>query len=122
MKHILAIFVFFTLVFRPVLPLIDYGVNYDYIVSKLCENRTKPQVLCNGKCYLVKELAKTSDTMPKQENQKISIGFIDVFISGVEYKIQDITHYISKRIKPNTSYTTFYNFLIESKIFHPPLI
>lgn len=35
-------------------------INYDYIVNVLCENKDKPQMQCNGKCYLAKQLAKES--------------------------------------------------------------
>ena len=31
-------------------------VHYDYIVEQLCENRDKPVLACNGKCYLGKQL------------------------------------------------------------------
>jgi len=30
--------------------------NHSYIASSLCENRDKPQMHCDGKCYLKKEL------------------------------------------------------------------
>lgn len=32
-------------------------MNYDYIVNVLCENKDKPALKCNGKCYLAKMLA-----------------------------------------------------------------
>jgi len=39
-------------------PVVDYAINYDYIVNVLCENKGKPEMQCNGKCYLTKELAE----------------------------------------------------------------
>jgi hypothetical protein len=41
---------------QPALPVIDYLVNYNYIVKELCENRDKPVLACNGKCYLEKQV------------------------------------------------------------------
>ncbi len=41
---------------QPALPIIEYFVNYDYIVGELCENRDKPILTCNGKCYLEKQV------------------------------------------------------------------
>jgi len=41
---------------QPALPVIDYLVNYNYIVAELCENRDKPILACNGKCYLEKQV------------------------------------------------------------------
>lgn len=36
-------------------------MNYDYIVNVLCENKDNPKLQCNGKCYLMKKLAKESE-------------------------------------------------------------
>ena len=43
---------------QPALPVLEYLINYDYIVSKLCENRDKPVLTCNGKCYLADQVEK----------------------------------------------------------------
>ena len=43
------------------LPYFSYQLNYDYISTVLCENKAKPEIACNGKCYLNKELKKVSE-------------------------------------------------------------
>lgn len=53
------------MLFRPIWSVVEYIVNYDYIVEKLCENRDKPELQCNGKCYLAKMLSDTTDTDKK---------------------------------------------------------
>ena len=56
---------------KPVLPVIDYVVNYEYISTQLCENVEKPELKCNGKCHLMKELSKASENeKPIQSNKK----------------------------------------------------
>lgn len=45
--------------------MIDYAIRYDYISKELCENKSKPELLCNGKCYLTKEIAKNTDNTSK---------------------------------------------------------
>src|SRR5690606_11774041 len=47
-----------TMLVKPLWPLMEYVANYDYIVEVLCENRDRPQLNCDGKCYLAKQLAK----------------------------------------------------------------
>lgn len=42
----------------PSVPVLEYLVNYNYIVNELCENRDKPVLTCNGKCYLVDQVEK----------------------------------------------------------------
>jgi len=42
----------------PSLPVLEYLINYKYIVNELCENRDKPVLTCNGKCYLADQVEK----------------------------------------------------------------
>lgn len=37
---------------------VGYELNKKYIIENLCENRSKPQMHCNGKCHLAKEFSK----------------------------------------------------------------
>lgn len=83
--------IFFYLVYllamvRPVLPVIEYYANYDYIASVLCENRDKPYLECNGKCYLEKQLNKTNhnghdhkSTIPQIDFEKYPVSPLDFF-------------------------------------------
>lgn len=64
MKSLLPFFAFLIL-FRPFWPIVEYIVAYDYIVAELCENRDKPELGCDGTCYLSKQLAFEL----QQENQ-----------------------------------------------------
>ncbi len=65
MKHLLITHLFLNLyllaLVGPVMPVLDYIINYDYIVSNLCVNRDKPVLACNGKCYLEGQLSKQQD-------------------------------------------------------------
>jgi len=40
------------------LPVLEYSANQAHIVAVLCENRERPALACNGKCYLKKQLQK----------------------------------------------------------------
>ena len=53
---------------RPVMPVINYYINYDYIVAELCENKAKPVLKCNGKCHLTKELKKANNGVDQTQN------------------------------------------------------
>ncbi|MEG3657921.1 hypothetical protein V5097_10955 [Arenibacter palladensis] len=64
MKH-LILFVAIIMLIKPLWPLAEYAVNYDYIVENLCENRATPSLQCDGKCYLAKQLAKESEGSDK---------------------------------------------------------
>lgn len=60
MKNIAIILFSLSILAKPLYPIAEYIVNYDYIVNNLCENRDKPALNCDGKCYLSKLLAKES--------------------------------------------------------------
>jgi len=49
------------LLLKPIFPVLQYALDYDHISKVLCVNKKKPQMHCNGKCHLMKELAKASE-------------------------------------------------------------
>nr|WP_299169475.1 hypothetical protein [uncultured Allomuricauda sp.] len=60
MKNVTIILFSLSILAKPLYPIAEYIVNYNYIVNNLCENRDKPALNCDGKCYLSKLLAKES--------------------------------------------------------------
>lgn len=48
-----------------------YHVNKDYIARVLCENRDKPQLHCDGKCYLAKQLKAQQDREDKETTERV---------------------------------------------------
>jgi len=69
---------------RPIIPIIEYYANYNYIVNELCENRDKPFLACNGKCYLAKELKKVTTENQEHKSNLPKINFEDFPITSVE--------------------------------------
>ncbi|WP_300686619.1 hypothetical protein [Chryseobacterium sp.] len=120
MRLLISIFIIFTVAIRPVLPLVNYAVNYDYIVKNLCEKRDIPQSTCKGKCYVEKELAKTE----KQSNssQTIKIAGLDVFLSNeiLSFSGQPGSGLLTEI--PDPSYFNSHSSEFFSRIFHPPLM
>ena len=56
---------------------ISYHINKTYIAKVLCENKEAPQMQCNGKCQLKKQLSAADE---QQENEPISVEKLpDVF-------------------------------------------
>lgn len=44
-----------------------FELNQNYIASTLCENRARPEMNCNGKCYLAKKIKQAEEKEKKQE-------------------------------------------------------
>jgi len=55
---------------KPVFPVVEYAMNYQYISKVLCVNRDKPMLHCNGKCHLMKELAKAAENEKPSSSDK----------------------------------------------------
>ncbi len=115
--------VVFLFVLKPILPVLDYAINYDYITKELCENKAKPQMKCNGKCHLMKELAKASTTEnPTSSDKKAShLEFETLFIEKLtSFELTNFNFSIQKKI--NAKYSNFYFLQRIQTAFHPPTI
>jgi hypothetical protein len=58
----------------------SFDLNQNYIASTLCENRDKPEMHCNGKCYLMKKLKQAEEKEKKQEQDSQKKGAVDQFM------------------------------------------
>lgn len=120
MNLICSIFLSFFVVFRPLIPLVDYAVNYDYIREELCVNKSRPELHCNGKCYLTKELSKINQEQTTQNGHKISLPSIDVFLVAEDFKFAHSDIDTNIQVSISTFCTNSYYSEYHSKIFHPP--
>ena len=66
---------------KPVLPVVDYVVNYEYISTVLCENKAKPKMECNGKCHL-KKVIKEQDN--QNSSKKIVTDSEVIFLNATQ--------------------------------------
>lgn len=57
----------------------EFKSNQAYIAATLCENRDRPELNCEGKCYLMKKLKDAEHKEKKQENQAQKKASVDLF-------------------------------------------
>ena len=104
---------------RPALPYIDYAVNKDFIIKKICVKRGVPNNCCKGKCYLKKQISKSNeadDTKEKGSNKKNDNKEIKEYISsGSLLPIRFETTLCTQHSKETFSAQKFV-----SSIFTPP--
>ncbi len=63
MKRIISIFFLLAFVstsLKQYYPYLDYSINKNYISEFLCINKDKPELGCQGKCHLNKQLEKVN--------------------------------------------------------------
>lgn len=56
---------------------LDYTVRKDYISKVLCINKDKPDLKCNGKCFLAQKIKQVQEEEETSKNvsQKLEISF-----------------------------------------------
>ena len=118
----LIIIVILAIFLKPILPVIDYVINYDYISKVLCENKAKPELKCNGKCHLMKELAKASeDEKPINSDKKAnSKQEIELLYCNEVSEINFRQIYFYNKTSVGDNYANLYFHTVGCSVFHPP--
>ena len=111
------------LLLKPVLPVVDYVVNYDYISKVLCVNKDRPKIHCNGKCHLMKELAKNSESEnPISNNKKItSQETVVVFFQEINSFVITPLYFLKTK-RAISNYSNLYSYKSIPVVFHPPTV
>ncbi|WP_233260724.1 hypothetical protein [Pedobacter sp. HMWF019] len=95
-----------------------FELNKNYIASALCENRDKPQLHCNGKCYLMKKLKQAEEKEKSQNRESQKNHFQEALITQkakFNFQVQLL----------KVLYTEELPFALprhSSAIFHPPQV
>lgn len=95
-----------------------YTMDVESFIEQLCENKDKPQLQCNGKCYLSKVSANNST----QDEQKTPIleweqlVFCNTEITVNEQGLQDSSKSVTSYYRVNPTQSFSYS------IFHPPQV
>lgn len=106
---------------KPVFPVIEYAVNYDYISKALCVNKGNPQIHCNGKCYLMKEMAKESESeKPFSPDKKSAASDNEILFFQVKQLFDSSPVFYPVTTKVDDNYSNLYTYLNSSIVFHPP--
>ena len=115
-----ALFYLVTL-FKPMLPHIIYYANYDYIVTELCVNKDKPELQCNGRCYL-NALKKRITPVPEKEPiSTVPLSVIDLPVFPIDFSPYKVPVYEETKRLTTPNYSK--HFVISEfsfSIFHPP--
>jgi len=104
------------------IPLANYVVNYDYISKVLCENKAKPELKCNGKCHLMKEMAKAAEEEKPLQNDKKTLHLESEILFFQEFErliLQSNTY--PNSVENTYLYCNSYSHLSSFSIFHPPI-
>jgi hypothetical protein len=93
-----------------------FELNQKYIASKLCVNRDKPWLHCNGKCYFMRKLKQAEDRERSEEGQSQKSLIQQVFHSK-PLAVKFHTHILQVMPVPNSKVALPQVYL---PIFRPP--
>ncbi len=123
-NQVLAIFfymLYLLAMMKPIMPLLEYYANYDYIATVLCENRDKPILECNGKCYLQSQIEKNNFKSSQEHNSSVPLISLDDYpvspIDEFSYKIIDLKEFKIQTFSPSKTISIG----IFNTLFKPPI-
>jgi len=94
-----------------------YVLNKDYIAAKLCINKDKPAMHCNGKCFLAKQQQKEEQQNDRSANTKKEKFEIQFFSLPSAVNLQIV--FSGNDIMYN-EYIIFSLPGFHTSVFHPP--
>ena len=109
------------LLLKPVLPFLEYAVNYDYITQVLCENKAAPELECNGKCHLMKELAKASENEKPLSSHKKSMSESEILFFQ-EFQQNVVFTSTPSFVMISNLYLNNYSLLLFDSSYRPPTL
>ncbi|WP_199141645.1 hypothetical protein [Pedobacter sp. ASV12] len=86
MKRFLSIFLLVSLIasnFTSSFIYVGFEANRTYIAKTLCENRNRPELHCNGKCFLKKKLKEAEEKEKKQERENQKNRFQEILPDAI---------------------------------------
>ena len=97
-----------------------YQVNKTYIAQKLCENRNKPKMHCNGKCQLRKKMQQLDQESPSNSSVPVKIDKIAILEFLLPENQATLNNPFSILKKPIIFYDKQYTFSYSNYLLKPP--
>lgn len=121
-KQVLTIILIFVMGLQSIFPLAlyaYYNVNQSYFATVLCVNKSKPELKCEGKCFLKKQNDKTEK---EKSNEKATLKVVEPIVYPFTTALPAKQLYLVA----TTIYPPFlsdqYSFLLLKSCFRPPVV
>ncbi len=75
--------------------MVEFVLKYDKIVTEYCVNVERPELLCNGICYLQKQVAKSVDQDQDKTNGQPVLKSVDLFVMQTVFSAVDMPEIVS---------------------------
>lgn len=97
-----------------------FHINQTFIAKKHCINKNRPQLNCDGKCFLAKKIKEAERQQQNEQSPGLKewVEIAPCSVSFIDYNFS----FSTKQIEYFFEYKNNYRFITEEEIFHPPLI
>jgi len=95
-----------------------FQANRDYIAEVLCVNKEKPMTMCNGQCFLDRNLSLADDETPKQAPTTTKLSVEAPVFVATDFQLDLVRN--SLDIEKSSAPQPLYNFNSQQAFFHPP--
>lgn len=116
---LLSVFMFHIVL--PLLPWMEYYIDYEYIVENLCEQKDEAVNTCNGNCHLAKEIKKAApETDQNDQETPVNNG-----TQKINFEVLAVNLLRLNKITPHNkihyeSAPADYSYLFHTFCFRPP--
>ncbi|SEJ27075.1 hypothetical protein SAMN04487995_3876 [Dyadobacter koreensis] len=123
MRSFLAYILLFSIMLPTISPwgtIAYFHLNREYIAKVLCENRQRPELKCNGQCYLAKKLKQQEDNKDKETANRVqNLPVLQLFTQAVDsFKFDfDYSQFLEK---PRFFYQLVIYISPASRLLRPP--
>jgi len=93
-----------------------FEMNKSYIAKELCVNKNRPEMHCNGRCYLMNKLKQAQEKEHQQEQQFQKIQLQEALV----YTPFTFKRYASPSRPLHFPYATGIPVSSVNAVFHPP--
>lgn len=95
-----------------------FYVNQDTLSKKYCVNKYRPEMHCNGKCYLSKKIKAAEEKQEQQTPFQLK-QWVETSPCTVSYIYYSLTISTEMQVL-NPREINLYNFISLQPVFHPP--
>lgn len=99
---------------------LEFAVNYDFVVSELCEQRDEVVNTCNGSCHLSKSVKAVEETETETPAELPSRLIWPELIYTSDFQRSDFEVENHHRLGITTGDQLLRDRLIDARIFQPP--
>jgi len=99
---------------------VGFDLNRKYIADHLCENRSRPWMHCDGKCYFIKKIRQAEEN-ERRQGTKDSLDQLEItfFQSVLEFRFENPSSAVQLQVT-FTDYRYWYSNPSIKGIFKPP--